>query len=229
MRRPTHPGKAQPETDLPLDHLAPDPAELSILLCPGPQGDGWTLPSYEPEDGFFAVVGPLNRGLKEQLGIDVIALRCLKFETDQEVKKTVDAIFCMENRSPGWTPPEPMRWANREELAGLRLAIEEQRPVIEEWFAETESCVNPPRRVPWAMRGWYDATTEWVRGHLAERGITLAGPPEQIKQWTISAILRVPTDNGDYYLKASYSYFAHEACSPPSRWQRSTLGRPLGR
>jgi aminoglycoside phosphotransferase (APT) family kinase protein len=187
-----------------------DPAEGSILVCPGPQGEGWALPDYEPEDGFFPVVGPLNRGMKEQLGIEVITLRCLKFEVDREVKKRVDAIHCMENRSPEWTPPEGMRWANREELAGLRLAIEEQRPVIEGWFAEAANGVIPPRRSPWAVRGWYDETTEWVRGHLAERGVVMAGVPEQVKQWGISCILRIPTDEGDYYLKAAYSVFARE-------------------
>jgi aminoglycoside phosphotransferase (APT) family kinase protein len=189
----------------------PDPAELSILLCPvGGEGEGWALPSYEPEEGWFPEVGPFNRGLREQLGITVITLRCLKFEIDREVKKRVDAIHCMENLSPDWTPPGPMRWASREELAGLRLTIEEQRPVIEDWLAETASGTIPPRRVPWAVRGWYDKATGWVRGQLAERGVELTGPPEQIKQWGISSILRVPTNDGDYYLKAANSYFARE-------------------
>ncbi len=187
-----------------------DPAASSILICPQPEGDGWVLPSYEPEDGFFALVEPLNKGIKELLGVDVITLRCLKFEVDRDVKRSVDAIQLMENRNSDWNPTAPMRWVSRETLASVRLAIEEQRPVIEDWFAEMASGIIPPRRSPWAVRGWYDEATEWVRDRLSEYGLTLTRPLEQVKQWGISSILRVPTAGGNYYLKAANSLFARE-------------------
>jgi predicted transcriptional regulator len=188
--------------------IIPHSTELNILLRL--VGDGWALPSHEAEHAFFPVVGPLNKGIKEQLGITVIMLRCLKLVVDREVKRRIDAICCMENRSPDWTPPGSMRWVSREELAGLRLAAEWQRPVIEAWFAETERGTIPPRRAPWAVHGWYDAATEWVQSQLVEHGVMPAGPPEQVKQWDISSILRAHTNDGDYYLKVGNSLFAHE-------------------
>src|SRR5437868_1646621 len=101
-----------------------DRTELRVLLSPEGEGPArcWPLPSYVPENGFFAVAGPLVEGLRAQLGISVVVLRCLKFEVDREVEKRVDAIFCMENLSPGWTPPPDMRWVSAEELREMRLA-----------------------------------------------------------------------------------------------------------
>lgn len=190
--------------------IIPHPFKLSIFLCPTSGGNEWALPTYMPEDGFFPVVGPLNNGLKESLGLDVITLRCLNVEIDREVKRSLDAVYCMENRSPDWTPSGLARWVNREELAGLQLTIDGQRPTIEDWFSDMERGTIPPRRAPWAVRGWYDAATQWMRDQLALYSIEMEGPPEQIKQWGISCILKARTSSGDYYLKAANSLFARE-------------------
>jgi hypothetical protein len=188
--------------------VVPHPREPRLLLLPA--GEQWALPHFTPKERFFTMTGPLNEAAKQALGVDVTVLRCARYDADREVKKRVDAIFFMENHSPDWTPGEGMRWVGREELAGLELAVPEQRETLESWFSEAEGGEIPAQRAPWARPGWLDLVSGWMRGKLAERGLTVTGQVEQVKQWGISCVLKVATTGGDYYFKAVPGIFATE-------------------
>ena len=57
-------------------------------------------------------------------------------------------------------------------------------------------------RAPWAARGWFQAAEGWLRGSL-DTPDAATGPVQQVQLWELSCILRVPTDRGDVWFKAS--------------------------
>jgi hypothetical protein len=57
-------------------------------------------------------------------------------------------------------------------------------------------------RAPWAARAWFQAAEGWLRGSL-DTPDAATGPVQQVQLWELSCILRVPTDRGDVWFKAS--------------------------
>lgn len=66
------------------------------------------------------------------------------------------------------------------------------------------------QRAPWRQPGWYAATTERIDAALEGAGCRRTGPAVQTKHWSISALMRVPTDVGDLWFKQVPPMFAHE-------------------
>jgi hypothetical protein len=69
----------------------------------------------------------------------------------------------------------------------------------------------PPLRPPWARPGWLDEATAWIHARLGERGLAATGPIVQVKVWSISCLLRVPTSGNILYFKAVPPLFAQES------------------
>ncbi|MFI6263562.1 phosphotransferase [Micromonospora sp. NPDC051006] len=69
----------------------------------------------------------------------------------------------------------------------------------------------PEQTPPWYRAGWLAAATDWCDTALAERGVRRTGPAAQIRHWTTSTVLRVPTTGGAVFLKASLPHLAAEA------------------
>jgi hypothetical protein len=62
----------------------------------------------------------------------------------------------------------------------------------------------------WDRPGWLQCAMERVDAELARRGITVNGPPRQIRRWSLSAVLRIPTSAGPVWYKEVPPLFAHE-------------------
>jgi aminoglycoside phosphotransferase (APT) family kinase protein len=188
--------------------IIPHPEEPMVLM--EQEGGSWSLPHFHPQEHYLAMVGHINREVKRQLGIDATVLRCASVVRDKEVKKTVDALFTMENHSSEWSPPGGFSWIGLNELAELRMAEPEQRGVIEEWLLEVSGREVPPLRAPWSRHGWLGGVREWIGEELGKVGLAPTGPIEQVKHWGISAVLRVLTSEGYFYFKAVPSLFKQE-------------------
>lgn len=67
-----------------------------------------------------------------------------------------------------------------------------------------------PLRLPYARPGGPAADIAWARARLAERGVTLADRPEQIRTWNLSSLWRIPYEGGAAWLKVVPAFFAHE-------------------
>jgi len=63
---------------------------------------------------------------------------------------------------------------------------------------------------PWQQPGWLEAARAWIRAELARQNLGLEGEIEQSHVCPWSTILRVPTEIGMVYFKASAPYFGHE-------------------
>lgn len=66
------------------------------------------------------------------------------------------------------------------------------------------------RELPWSRPEWFQQASSWIHAELAAHRITVTGAIEQphIRPW--STVLRVPTDAGALYFKATAPVLAHE-------------------
>ena len=132
------------------------------------------------------VIPALERRLATRLWL----LRLIHSAEDEEAKR-IDAVFEVELLDSAWEAPAHGRWAGRAELAGLRLSDEAQRPVLDRYLDALERGDVPQQRPPWARPGWLARRAGLDRGaRLARLGRAVVAI-EQVKHWSISAVLRV--------------------------------------
>lgn len=65
---------------------------------------------------------------------------------------------------------------------------------------------DDPLRMPWARPGGPAADLAWAAQH-----VPIMGRPRQVRSWNLSSIWRVPTAEGECWLKCIPPFFAHEA------------------
>ncbi len=77
--------------------------------------------------------------------------------------------------------------------------------------ALAEQSAPPALRPEWFRRSWYDEVEAWVDAQLAAAGRPRTGPMRVHRVWSISAVLRVPTDAGEVWFKQASELFRAEA------------------
>ncbi|HEX6150587.1 aminoglycoside phosphotransferase family protein [Nocardioides sp.] len=125
---------------------------------------------------------------------DVYLAPMLRVEKD----RYLDIVGCRALPVPDGT------WVTPTELAD---------PAVVELMARTlpELDEPPTLRPAWFHRGWYDEVEAWVDGELAVTGRRRTGVMRVSRVWSISAVLRIPTDTGDVWFKGSCDLFRGEA------------------
>ena len=147
-----------------------------------------TLESTEEDDArrFAAVL--------ERAGADVYLAPVLRVAPD----RYLDVVGCRS------LPPPTGRWVEPHELADGELGALVARTV-------RERDAPPARRPAWFLPGWYDDVEAWVDDALARVGRRRTGPMRVHQVWSISAVLRVPTETGDVWFKGAADVFHAEA------------------
>jgi hypothetical protein len=114
--------------------------------------------------------------------------------------------------SNGWKPPRNSRWVDRSSLRTLRVNEERFRPILDHYLLDLERGEVPTERPPWCADGWVSGVRSWIEEELTRLGHVLLDL-EQVKQWSISSVLRVKTDGPDFYFKVSIDVplFVNEA------------------
>ncbi len=86
-------------------------------------------------------------------------------------------------------------------------------PAIAELMTRTlHELDHPPTLRPaWFRDGWYDEVEAWIDHQLAAVSRRRTGVMRVSRVWAISAVLKVPTDTGDVWFKASCELFRNEA------------------
>ena len=73
----------------------------------------------------------------------------------------------------------------------------------------------------WEQPAWLREAQDWIAQALAERGMAVSGPVEQVLSRYWSTILRVPVGSGVVYFKASIPLLAGEARLLASAYEHS--------
>jgi len=188
--------------------IIPHPAEPALLVADS--NGGAALPAVEDTHGWhWAKVDWLNALVRERFGLRTTVLRCVVSQIDK-ASRMETRIIVMENHSSA-AAPAGMRWVGRDDLAREPLAQRDQQAQVETWLAEAEGGSVSALRAPWARPGWFAEAAGWMERTAAAKGFRPTGPVEQVRAWTISTILKVPTTSGDLYFKASAGSFSAEA------------------
>ncbi|ROR65500.1 aminoglycoside phosphotransferase family protein [Agrococcus jenensis] len=91
------------------------------------------------------------------------------------------------------------------------LADPAHAAVVAPALAELDPRRSPVLRPDWFRPGWFDLVEAWIDAVLAPSGRRRTGPVEPFRLWSISAVVRVPTDGGELWCKASCDHFRREA------------------
>jgi pimeloyl-ACP methyl ester carboxylesterase len=198
--------------------LIPHPSELRVLVVQREAGQGkegrggteqkdvWELPHVEIPNWWIAdALGRVSAQVQERLGLRAIVLRHLA--------EGASVVCELEARDPAWQPPEGSRWASLDDARAAGLAAPEaagaweHAAALERWFGEQAgTVVIPAIRPAWEYRRWYDGAVAWVDQQIARLGAERTEDALQRKgAWPGSCVLRIPTSQGDFYLKAVYS------------------------
>jgi hypothetical protein len=179
--------------------LIPHPYELKILTVPA-DGGGWTLPTVDhPDDWFAEVAGGIGREVSDRFGMRLTALR--------EIDHGGVRVCIMENHSPDWSHNDE-RWFERDTISkfgpkSVANTGNALKAIVMQWMGAREV---PTERPAWERIGWYDEATTWFADSAAQLGRPLTGPIEQVKcAWSWSCIMRAPTADGNLYFKADYN------------------------
>jgi hypothetical protein len=70
---------------------------------------------------------------------------------------------------------------------------------------------RPYVELPWTKPGWLEEVSPWIEDKLSGHNIRLIGEPDAFHQRPWSIVLRLPTDSGICYFKASAPALSHEA------------------
>ncbi|HUQ40632.1 MAG TPA: aminoglycoside phosphotransferase family protein [Acidimicrobiales bacterium] len=143
-----------------------------------------TFPEYVPIDGAF------TWHVSQRIGAPATRVRTVARQDDDRV---------VEMELHGEPPPETTRWVAVAEL---------DDEAVRAWRTDRDAV--PPERPAWQRPGWWNEATAWVEDELARVGHTRSGAIEQLKHWSISAVLMVPTDRGGVVLKQVPPLFAAE-------------------
>lgn len=180
---------------------------------------GWTLPCLEvqadsgwkiPHLGLpTATKADAIHELKERLGLEVTLFHSI--DCNDPDRGSSFQLHTLENHTAGWEPPGGGRWIGREELDDLPFIRPVHRSVLASWFAEATGAGRSDALMPWWRPGWFDEAVRWTEAQLRGQGMTVSGPPKQVRSWYRSSVFRVGTSAGEVYFKASPAAFSHEA------------------
>jgi hypothetical protein len=74
---------------------------------------------------------------------------------------------------------------------------------LETTAAPKDNSVGAPSPALWDSDDWRADTEAWIRDELMRHGRPAIGPVEEVKKWSLSCVLRAPTDDGPVYFKAA--------------------------
>jgi hypothetical protein len=179
------------------------PNAQNVLLLPS--AEGWRLPSVRVEGTlWFSDSLQVSEILRQELGLD-FAFTLLRNASHREddVTRLGQDFLVLEVHPPLLSPPLGGSWVSSQEVVEFNLALPEERALLLTYFSEFTEQSIPAQRVPWAYVGWFQAARAWMEAELVRLGYEQSGAVEQVRNWSLSCVLRVPTQIGMIYFKAA--------------------------
>jgi len=160
-----------------------------------------TLPvKIHPEKIWSANSQIMKPALDSLTGTTVNFLRYVTYFQDEEATRTYFVLLAEPRNA---ILPSDINWQPLEKIlekTDMPSALQEG---LLRWQSERNTGVIPERRAPWALRGWYAGVDAWVENQVSRLGRGAIQNIEPIKSWSISCVLKVITESGILYFKAT--------------------------
>ncbi|WP_090593646.1 aminoglycoside phosphotransferase family protein [Auraticoccus monumenti] len=171
--------------------------DVTVVLCTGDGEVLGALPSFPVPTPWWPEVTEVVRGCRHRHAADVTVLRLLTAPAD--LTSGGEVAYLAE--LTGAVPADLRPWSG-------------------------DPTAEHPLRQGWARPGGPRRELGWAVEQLADAGRPATGRPQQVKTWNLSSIWRVPTADGDVWLKSVPPFFAHEGLLM-TRLDPSSVPRPL--
>lgn len=182
------------------------PDDHSLLLLS--DGDKWTLPSFDVNKTDFRLTGHVNEEIARSMGLEISTLRITRHHEDVDDDRHY-RVYTAEVLNLQAEVPEGAKWLTQDEVSKLRFTTPEQHEAVDSWLFNRK---NPTElRAPWSNSGWFAEASDWILSQLERLNIKITGTIVQERTWAISCVMRVRTNVGDVYFKATPSFMRHEA------------------
>jgi len=166
-----------------------------------PSPAGVTLPvKIHPEKIWSANSQIMKPALDSLTGTTVNFLRYVAYFQDEEATRTYFVLLAEPRNA---ILPSDINWQPLEKIlekTDMPSALQEG---LLRWQSERNTGVIPERRAPWALRGWHAGVDAWVENQVSRLGRGAIQNIEPIKSWSISCVLKVITESGILYFKAT--------------------------
>lgn len=187
--------------------LLPHPLEARLLMLHS-HGE-WRLPDWDDaNDHSWHVTDHVNRAVAARFGMETTVLRCVRNVEEPGGAKAM-RIYELDNHSAPHDMVPSATWIGHAEAAAINTDPE-TRELLLEWFGRDHGD-SPFRGAPWTRRGWYVEALAWTVAQLNSLNLRTIGNPEQIRAWERSFLMRIRTQEGCFFFKASPAVLAHEA------------------
>ena len=161
---------------------SPEPRVATLVLCTPSGRLLGALPPFQVSLPWWQDAESLVAGARARFGVEVTILRLLEASRPSAPGGAVTYL------------------AEVDEAGAGQLSL--------------EKCPEPlaadPLRLPYAEPGGPARDLEWAADRLRDRGIPETGQPVQVRTWNLSSLWRIPTEQGDVWLKCVPPFFAHE-------------------
>lgn len=195
--------------------MALDVEKAAVLLHRNNE-QSYTLPRFTAEGGMWETTSAaMEEQIRASFDIEGQVLYRAVYKEDKAVCRG-EAVIILESRPSQSAEGE---WFTRHILADVTLAEAQYCPLLERVLGELETGQVPARRPPWARPGWRRKAAEWMTAELTQRGWMPLGPPELVRSWSLSYVMRMEASKADsaetrwFYFKTSLDLplFVNEA------------------
>ncbi len=178
-----------------------DATEILLL----PNGAEWTLPRVEIHTE-QRVAEQLTAETQKGWGLETCCLFVPSSGTSGRNGEAMCAV--MESVTRNGKAPAGTYWMPRAVASGR--GVVEEAGAIRESLAELDSYANGERPGPFAKPGWLRELFDWAQEQVSPSGLRVTGHFRQLNASPTFSLIRLETDDGALWFKATGEPNAHE-------------------